>query len=295
MRSALRDKIVAHKQNRSAQKNNCCRANAVRSMSTTLTLWRIAESTSSLSPADVLRRHVEPCNAGRSLDARGTFRFVLRWRAPVSRRGPVRRVWSLLWRTLFTAAVAGFCRRDVGRFARAYLRRAPSDCAAHLRDVDFKAPLANHPGLSPFGPGWREADAAEHHACMSRRWSTAAEREIETLSSSRRIALHGRDDVVLVDLRDIRELQREGRVPGAFHCPRGMLEFWIDPRKPVSQAGIRAGQAIRVLLRRRPCAPRWPRRPRSAWDLKPVAHIAGGFGAWKKAAAGGPSRKSAAR
>ena len=50
----------------------------------------------------------------------------------------------------------------------------------------------------------------------------AAEREIETLSIEDAIKLHGRDDTVLVDIRDIRELQREGKVPGAFHCPRGM-------------------------------------------------------------------------
>src|SRR5262249_3566725 len=65
----------------------------------------------------------------------------------------------------------------------------------------------------------------------------AAEREIETLSADAAVAMHGRADVVFVDLRDIRELDREGRVPGAFHCPRGMLEFWIDPQskyhKPV--------------------------------------------------------------
>ena len=42
----------------------------------------------------------------------------------------------------------------------------------------------------------------------------------------------GRDEVVFVDLRDVRELEREGMVPGAFHCPRGMLEFWIDPDSP---------------------------------------------------------------
>ena len=57
----------------------------------------------------------------------------------------------------------------------------------------------------------------------------AAEREIETLEVADAIQLNGRDDVVFVDLRDIRELARDGRVPGAFHCPRGMLEFWIDP------------------------------------------------------------------
>ena len=71
----------------------------------------------------------------------------------------------------------------------------------------------------------------------------AAERVIETLSTQDALALHGRDDVVFVDLRDIRELHREGRVPGAFHCPRGMLEFWIDPQskyhKPIFAADKR--------------------------------------------------------
>ena len=62
----------------------------------------------------------------------------------------------------------------------------------------------------------------------------AAEREIETVPAEEAIKLAGRDDVVLVDIRDIRELQREGKVPGAFHCPRGMLEFWIDPQAPIT-------------------------------------------------------------
>jgi rhodanese-related sulfurtransferase len=60
----------------------------------------------------------------------------------------------------------------------------------------------------------------------------AAEREIETLPTEEAVKLAGRDDTVLVDIRDIRELQRDGKVPGAFHCPRGMLEFWIDPQSP---------------------------------------------------------------
>ena len=54
-----------------------------------------------------------------------------------------------------------------------------------------------------------------------------------------------------VDIRDPRELQREGKNPKAWHCPRGMLEFWIDPGKPLSQGDLRAGQALRLLLRRR--------------------------------------------
>ena len=60
----------------------------------------------------------------------------------------------------------------------------------------------------------------------------AAQREIETLTVEEALALFGRDDVTFVDIRDIRELDWEGRVPGAFHCPRGMLEFWIDPESP---------------------------------------------------------------
>ncbi len=60
----------------------------------------------------------------------------------------------------------------------------------------------------------------------------AAEREVETLSVADAQKLHGRDDVVFVDLRDPREVQREGKLTGAFHCTRGMLEFWIDPDSP---------------------------------------------------------------
>jgi rhodanese-related sulfurtransferase len=113
----------------------------------------------------------------------------------------------------------------------------------------------------------------------------AAEREIESLSAHDAVAIHGSDDVVLVDLRDVRELQREGRVPGAFHCPRGVLEFWIDSEskyhKSVFAADKRfvffcaAGQRSALAAQ---CAQRM--------GLAPVAHIAGGFAAWK--AAGGP-------
>ena len=63
----------------------------------------------------------------------------------------------------------------------------------------------------------------------------AANREVETLSATDAVALAGNDNVVFVDLRDSRELDREGRMPGAFHCPRGMLEFWIDPESPYAR------------------------------------------------------------
>ncbi len=126
---------------------------------------------------------------------------------------------------------------------------------------------------------------AQKITTSSRALVEAAEREIESLSAAEALALHGRDDVVLVDLRDIRELQREGRVPGAFHCPRGMLEFWVDPQskyhKPVFAQDKRfvffcaAGQRSALATQ---CAQRM--------GLAPVAHIRGGFTAWK--AAGGP-------
>ena len=113
----------------------------------------------------------------------------------------------------------------------------------------------------------------------------AAEREIETLSIEDAIKLVGREDTVLVDIRDIRELQRDGKVPGALHCPRGMLEFWIDPASPYHKpkfaedkkfvffcaGGMRSALAAQSAHR---------------MGLKPVAHVRGGFGAWKTA--GGP-------
>ena len=59
-----------------------------------------------------------------------------------------------------------------------------------------------------------------------------ANTEIETLSVEDAIALYGDEDTILVDIRDVRELKREGKVPGTLHAPRGMLEFWVDPESP---------------------------------------------------------------
>ena len=59
-----------------------------------------------------------------------------------------------------------------------------------------------------------------------------ASAEIETVSAEDAIKLKDDPNVVLVDIRDIRELNRDGKIPGAFHAPRGMLEFWVDPESP---------------------------------------------------------------
>ena len=112
-----------------------------------------------------------------------------------------------------------------------------------------------------------------------------AEAEIETLNVDEARALSGSDKVRFVDLRDIRELAREGRMPGAFHCPRGMLEFWIDPDSPYHKDFF-ADDAKYVFF----CAAGWrsalAAKSASDMGLKPVAHIAGGFTEWKKT--GGP-------
>ena len=112
-----------------------------------------------------------------------------------------------------------------------------------------------------------------------------ANAKIETLPVADAIALHGREDVVFVDLRDPRELEREGRLPGAVHCPRGMLEFWVDPESPYHKP-VFAQDKTFVFF----CAGGWRSALSAAtaqdMGLKPVAHVQGGFTAWKKA--GGP-------
>jgi rhodanese-related sulfurtransferase len=113
----------------------------------------------------------------------------------------------------------------------------------------------------------------------------AAEREIETLKTEDAVALHGRDDVVFVDIRDVRELQRDGRVPGAFHCPRGMLEFWIDPESPYHKPAFAQDKRF-VFFCAGGLRSALAAQTAQQMGLRPVAHIAGGFGAWKKA--GGP-------
>jgi rhodanese-related sulfurtransferase len=112
-----------------------------------------------------------------------------------------------------------------------------------------------------------------------------AEKEIETIQIKDALALAGRDDTVFVDLRDIRELRRDGRIPGAFHCPRGMLEFWIDPESPYHKP-VFAEEKKFVFF----CNAAWrsalATQTAQRMGLKPVAHLEGGFTAWKQA--GGP-------
>jgi rhodanese-related sulfurtransferase len=111
---------------------------------------------------------------------------------------------------------------------------------------------------------------------------TEALSKIETLNLEQANALLGDADTSFIDIRDIRELEREGMLPGALHAPRGMLEFWVDPQSPYYKPVF--GEGKRLVLY---CASAW----RSAlatetlqrMGVPRVCHIAGGFTAWKAA------------
>ena len=106
--------------------------------------------------------------------------------------------------------------------------------------------------------------------------------EIVTLTPGQAAEQLGKPDTVFVDLRDPRELEREGMIPNAFHATRGMLEFWIDPDSPYHKpvfaedkqfifycaGGLRSALATKTA---------------KDMGLKNIAHIEGGLGEWKKA------------
>ena len=113
----------------------------------------------------------------------------------------------------------------------------------------------------------------------------AANAELEVIPAETAIEMLGAEDVVFVDIRDVRERWRDGAIPGAWHVPRGMLEFWIDPTSPYAKDEFQSGNKF-VLY----CAGgmRSALATKIAQDmgLTPVAHVETGFGGWKKA--GGP-------
>ena len=106
--------------------------------------------------------------------------------------------------------------------------------------------------------------------------------EIETLPLQKAHEILGDSNTLFVDIRDIRELEREGMIPNALHAPRGMLEFWVDPDSPYYKPIFGEGKNL-VLY----CASAW----RSAlatqtlqmMGVPNIRHLEGGFSAWKKA------------
>ena len=107
-----------------------------------------------------------------------------------------------------------------------------------------------------------------------------ANSEVSALSAEEAVTLSQNPNYVFVDLRDPRELKREGKIPGAFHCPRGMLEFWIDPQSPYAKPIFQEEKTFVFY-----CASGWRSAlsAKTAQDmgLSPVRHIAGGLTAWK--------------
>ena len=115
--------------------------------------------------------------------------------------------------------------------------------------------------------------------------------EVETLDVEQARVLHGQPGITFVDLRDPREIWREGGIPGAKPVTRGMLEFWIDPESPYHKDFFSSGNRFVFF-----CAGGWRSAlaAKTAQDmgLTPVCHIKGGFGAWAKARR--PDRKGRA-
>ncbi|MVA97919.1 rhodanese-like domain-containing protein [Nitratireductor sp. CAU 1489] len=105
---------------------------------------------------------------------------------------------------------------------------------------------------------------------------------VEALTPAEAAPLLGRDDVAFIDIRDPRELERAGRISGAHHCPRGMLEFWIDPDSPYHKALFSSGKHLVFF-----CAGGWrsalAAKTAQEMGLDRVSHVAGGFTAWKEA------------
>lgn len=72
-------------------------------------------------------------------------------------------------------------------------------------------------------------------------WQEAMD-EVETIDASTALALHAQEGVVFVDIRDVRELARDGLIPEAVHAPRGMLEYWVDPDSPYHREVFSTGR-----------------------------------------------------
>ena len=109
-----------------------------------------------------------------------------------------------------------------------------------------------------------------------------ANARIRTLTVAEAKARRDDPNVQFVDIRDVRELEREGVIPGAYHAPRGMLEFWVDPESPYFRPVFGSGKEF-VLF----CQSGWRSALATAalqdMGLAPVAHVEGGFKAWKEA------------
>jgi rhodanese-related sulfurtransferase len=109
-----------------------------------------------------------------------------------------------------------------------------------------------------------------------------ARAEIENLPVGDAQMAHGDTDTVFVDIRDVRELEREGMIPDAFSAPRGMLEFWFDPESPYHKEIFSSSKRLVFY-----CTSGWrsalATQTAQKMGLENVCHLDGGFNAWKEA------------
>ena len=108
-----------------------------------------------------------------------------------------------------------------------------------------------------------------------------AKARIEEIPATDALALAERDDVVIVDIRDVRERQKLGFIPQSVHAPRGMLEFWVDPDSPYHKPVF--AEDKKFILH---CASGWRSALAAASLLDmgfEVAHITEGFSGWVEA------------
>lgn len=108
-----------------------------------------------------------------------------------------------------------------------------------------------------------------------------ADAVVRSITTDEMAGTFSNDDIVMVDIRDPRELEREGLIPGAFRAPRGMLEFWIDPESPYHKPQFAEGKTYVFY-----CASGW----RSLLAAKVAQEMGldarsmrGGFSEWKEA------------
>ncbi len=104
---------------------------------------------------------------------------------------------------------------------------------------------------------------------------------VKGVSPEQAQAMAASGEALIIDLRDPRELERKGRIPGTKHCPRGMLEFWIDPESPYHKPYFAENRTFIFQ-----CASGWrsalAARTAKEMGLGPVLNLTGGFSAWKK-------------
>ena len=109
-----------------------------------------------------------------------------------------------------------------------------------------------------------------------------AQKNIETLNPNEAKSLYEKNEITLIDVRDIRELWKEGTIENSKHIPRGMLEFWLDPESSYYKGNKIKDIKKMVLF----CALGWRSAlaTKSLVDMgfKNVAHVNGGFDALKK-------------